>query len=306
MEENAVNSEEKKTQIKQDVPDNLTKIEDKAKTKVEKVLSYLSDKLLTAPIITVFVTALLGPIAIQWVNDGIENKKLQEKVIQTVLNYTNEADFSKPESIEKIGIIAQMVNENKDVFELSFEETNKAIDNLNSASNDVGIKNLDRKLKEAEAGINEFQAKIIADSTMYSKLIVDKENLQKEAENNKKFGNFAKSNDIEYKIAKVDLDIKEMEKNRIFNRERIKYWSEQKIQLQKDIQDATQDLANVLSENRSQATILNQEKEQLQTELAKIIGESNLMKNRITELEAKIQNYQDSISILKVKKKKNK
>lgn len=272
------------------------------KTTLGKALAFLSDKFLKPSVITVFVTALLGPLAVQWVNDSLENKKLQEKVISTVLNYTSEADFSKPESIEKIGIIAQMVDENEAVFGLSFRKTNETINQLNDATNNVGIKNLDKKLKEAEVNINDFSGKIAGDSILLNNLILQREQLVTQIDKASKANNQIKKNQIDQQLAKLDLDLKELERNSIFNTERLKYWTEQKVRLTQDISDAQKDLANVLKKNRDKETMLNQEKEQLKLELAKTLSDINLLTAKIQELEANAQTLRDSIRIYKITK----
>ncbi len=286
------------------VPPKDLGLQNNAKTQIGKTLTFLAEKFLTPPVIAVFVTALIGPLAIQWVNDGFENKKLQEKVIQTVLNYTSAADFSKPESIEKIGIIAQMVDENQDVFGLKFEETNKAISRLDQATADVGIKNLNKKLAEANANLTDFKTKLNADSAIYTDIILQKDRLTKELESAKKQNDRTKINSIESQIAKSDLDMKEIENSRNFYREQIRYWSEQQVLLNKDIEAASADLANVLAKNRDDEKMLTQEKEVLKTELAKQLNDASLMKFKITELEEKIRLMHDSIEVLKIKKKK--
>ncbi len=265
-----------------------------------KALAFISDKFLKPSVITVFVTALLGPLAIQWVNESIENKKLQEKVISTVLNYTSEADFSKPESIEKIGIIAQMVDENQEVFGLSFQKTNNKIDELNEATNNVGIKNLDKKLKEAKANIKDFSQKLAGDSVVLKNLILEKEKLNEQLERYKKNKNTKKAKLTEEQVAKLNLDFRDLEKTRQFNRERLKYWTEQKETIEQDINDATKDLANVLKKKRDKETMLKQEKEALKTELAKTLSDINLMESRIKELENSNQILKDSINVLKI------
>ncbi len=275
----------------------------KPKSMFGKIAAFLSDKFLKPPIITVFVTALLGPVAVQWVNDSIENKKLQEKVIQTVLNYTNEADFSKPESIEKIGIIAQMVNENQPVFELSFEETSRAISKLNDASNDVGIKNLTNKLKDVNVKIKDLSARFSGDSARLASLQISSVELMEKKERASKT-NQDKLREIDNQLAKIQLDIKELENNRNFYREQLRYWTEQKITLEADIEAASNDLSEVLKTNRNKEEILQQEKEQLKVELAKTLSEMSMLKNTVNIQQTQIQELVDSINTLKIVKNK--
>lgn len=298
------NSEENIVENKEEVQDTPKVHEKVKKTFLTKLVDFVSDKFLKPSIITVTITAILGPVAISWVNESIENKNLQKEVIQTVLTYTSAADFSKPESIEKIGIIAKMVDENKSVFGLTFAETNKIINMLNQASNDVGIKNLDKKLNQAKENIKEMKAKISADSVIYANLIVEKESVNKQLERAKKKRSNVKINELENKLARIELDIKESTNNKGFYREQIKYWTTQKELLEKDIEAATNDLSNVLSKNRKNQELLKQEKDKLKSALAEKLSEMKIMADKISALQNKVQILQDSINAFKITKSK--
>ena len=282
---------------------NISENKEQEKVKkpfLTKLVDFVSDKFLKPSIITVIITAILGPVAISWVNESIENKNLQKEVIQTVLTYTSEADFSKPESVEKIGIIAKMVDENKDVFGLTFTETNKIINMLNQASYDVGIKNLDKKLSEAKENIKEMKVKIKADSSIYANLLVEKEFINTQLEKARKRKNRTKISELENKLARIELDIKESTNNRTFYREQIKYWTTQKELLEKDIEAATNDLSNVLNKNRQNQELLKQEKDKLKSALAEKLSEMKIMENKISSMQNEIQILKDSVNSLKI------
>lgn len=261
-----------------------------------KAMLFFSDKFLKPSVITVFVTALLGPLAIGWVNNSIENKNLQKEVIQTVLTYTSEADFSKPESIEKIGIISQMVDENRSVFGLTFTNTNKAITMLNEVSNDVGIKNLTQKLREAEKNIVNFKVKLKADSSIHANYIIEKEKLSSGLETYKKLKNKTKISEYENKIAKNELDITEVNNNKTFHESQLKYWVDQKRILETDIKNASENLSEVLKNNRSKQELLAQQKDTLKVELAKAWNDINALKLRIEQLESENKIIKDSLN----------
>jgi len=261
-----------------------------------KFMIFISDKFLKPSVITVFVTALLGPLAIGWVNNSIENKNLQKEVIQTLLTYTSEADFSKPESIEKIGIISQMVDENKSVFGLTFTNTNKAITMLNEVSNDVGIKNLTQKLRETEKNIIDFKAKLKADSAIHANFIIEKEKLISGLETYKKLKNKTKISEYENKIAKNDLDITEVNNNRTFHENQLKYWFDQQSILETDIKNASENLSEVLKNNRSNQELLAQQKDTLKIELARAWNDINALKLRIGQLESENKIIKDSLN----------
>ena len=267
---------------------------------------FVSEKLFAVPVITVFLTAILGPVAIKWVNDGFENKKLQKEVIQTMISYTNEADFSKPESIEKIAIISQMVNENKNIFGLTFDQTNDQIRQLNEAGNDVGIKNLTQKKNEYEENIKTHQAAYETDTVQLTDLQTLKENITKNLDNFKTKNNKTKTKEYQNKLALVKIELEDFEKDRDFRRKQIKYWKEQKATIEEYIEDASKDLAKMMQQNRSTQNILKQEKSELQKELAKTISEKQQMTNRIEELQNIVLSQKDSLSIFKAQTEKTK
>jgi chromosome segregation ATPase len=262
---------------------------------------FISDKLFAPSVLTVFLTAILGPIAIKWVNDSFENKKLQKEVISTIISYTNDADFSKPESIEKIAIISQMVNENKEIFGLSFEQTNGQIRQLNEASNDVGIKNLTQKKDEYEENLKLHQAAYEADTIQLLELQKQKEDLKSELERYKNINNKIKIGETQNKLALNRIEIEDYQKDRDFRREQIKYWKEQIAVIENYIEDAGKDLAKVMQQNRNTQQILKQEKGELQEELAKRISEIQMMTTRINQLEKMLQKKTDSLSLYKAK-----
>ena len=301
-------SEEKKQPEKkeeEEVKNNIEDVKEIAPTGFKKLLNkfgyFVSNKLFTPSIITVFITAVLGPVAIKWVNDSIENKKLQKEVIQTVLTYTSEADFSKPESIEKIAIISQMVNENNEIFGLTFEKTNEQIRGLNEASNDAGIKNLNKKLNGAIKNINEHEAKLNTELDYLAELDQSREKLVAKLDRYTTY-NKTKKKETENSISLIDIEIRDSEKQIEFNKERIKYWQNQKTIAEKDLDDATQDLSKMLEKNRNNEQMLEQEKDKLQEDLAKTLTDKQMLVNEVEELKMQLQVKDDSLKILNSKK----
>lgn len=270
-----------------------------------RFFAFFSAKFLQPSIITIFITALLGPLAINWVNESFENKKLQKEVIQTVLNYTSVADFSKPESIEKIGIISRMVDENKEVFGLTFENTNRAIDMLNEISNDVGIKNLTVKLKEAEENILSLSAQLNADSALYKELYSQNVRLNETLAKYKKQANYNLISEYQNKVAKNDLDITEVNKNMKFHSAQLKYWIEQKNILDSDIKSASDNLSEVLKRNRNNENLLKQQKDTLKIELAKAWNDIKTMKLMLQELQNENKILKDSLNKILIISKDN-
>ncbi len=297
---------EKKEETKDKIEGIRENVEEIVPTGFKKILNkfgnFVSTKLFTPSIITVFITAVLGPVAIKWVNDSIENKKLQKEVIQTVLTYTSEADFSKPESIEKIAIISQMVNENHDIFGLTFEKTNEQIRGLNEASNDAGIKNLNKKLNEAVKNIKEHEAKLNTELGYLNELDDSREKMVGKLD--RYTNNKTKKKETENSISLIDIEIRDSEKQIEFNKKRIKYWQDQKSIAEKDLDDATLDLSKMLEKNRNNEEMLKQEKGKLQEDLAKTLTDLQMLENEIEELKMKLQVKDDSLKILNTKEEK--
>ncbi|MEA2042308.1 MAG: hypothetical protein U9N85_07125 [Bacteroidota bacterium] len=265
---------------------------------------FLSEKIFSPAVLTVFLTAILGPIAIKWVNDGFENKKLQKEVIQTIIAYTNEADFSKPESIEKIAIISQMVNENREIFGLTFDHTNEQIRRLNEAGNDVGIKNLTKKKEEYEQNIKVHQAAYEADTIQLTQFQMRKEKLTEALTGYTDSNNSDKIKETQNKLALVNIEIEDVTKDRDFRREQMKYWKSEKATIEKYIDEASKDMAKMMNQQRNTQELLKKEKGELQKELAKALGDNELMLSQVKELQRQLQTKTDSVSMLKAKRSK--
>ena len=308
-------SKEKETQPVKEKAENFVEEIIDEKEKNEQLIGYkkifqnigkfISSKFLTPTVITVFITAIIGPIAVKWVNDSFQNKVLQKEVIETVIAYTNEADFTKPESIEKIAIISQMVNENKDIFGLDFTETFESIRQLNEASNDAGIKGLNNKLNEYIENIESHKTKFQADSILLNNLEVQKIEFEKELDKYKEKNKKDKIKETEEKLAYIEIDIQELEKSENFNRKQVSYWTKEKRQIEEDIEKASKDLATVLDKNRDTQEMLKQEKNELKEDLSKTLVDIQVLENQIEELKSELQIKSDSIEYFKRKLETN-
>lgn len=242
-------------------PENETSVNDSNEEKTEKknisflsALSNFGNRLyktfLSPSVLTVIITAVVAPIAINWVNESIENKKLQMEVISTVLDYTSQTDFSKPESLEKITIIAKMVDENKSIFGLSFSQTDSTIQSLYGQISKVGIANLNRKQKEYQQKIDDINQKLANDTTainMYQKEIA---RLRQDYESALKNQRTERAKELENKIAEKEVALKDLNNSRDVYLNQIRYWKEQKRLLAEDIETAKQDLTEILVKSR--------------------------------------------------------
>lgn len=130
--------------------------------------NFYSKTFFSPAVITVIITAVLGPFVVSKVNNDIKkeqieyetaqrNRELQTKIIEKVLDYAFSTDYSKPEAIDRIGIVAQMIDENEKVFGLSFRKTINGFENI-VAELDSGIIRENKKniltLKTRISGLN--------------------------------------------------------------------------------------------------------------------------------------------------------
>ncbi len=246
------------------------KVEEKEVNKIEakqafskritKYLGNLSDKItnvmFTPAVVTVIITAILGPIAINWVNSDMENKQLQKQVITEILKYTNGADFSKTESIEKIGIIATMVDENRNVFGLSFSTTDSAFKDLYKVRSEYGISNLTKELDENKKNINSLKSKLSTDSASIKDLDLKKIELESELEKVKQDRKLSREDrkkredKLKNEIEKKELSISGLKQAQSNYEKQIEFWNNQKKALDKNLESATKNLENALEENK--------------------------------------------------------
>ncbi len=98
-------------------------------------------------VITVLLTALLGPYVVQSIVNKIEEKKLQTQVMEKILQYTDSANFNEINGIIKLGVIAKIISENKHVFNLSLEKAEEKFDQLTESFMELGITNLAFEIK---------------------------------------------------------------------------------------------------------------------------------------------------------------
>jgi hypothetical protein len=142
---------------------------------------------LTPATATVIVTAVVGPLAVAWTTGQIEKKKLQAQIIETVLKYTDKADFKNHDEVIRAGVIAKLVQENKRAFGLRFESAAADFDELSKNLRDQG---LGKAREDSLAAANEKErliAKLISDSAAIESLEMERERLgvqlSKEASN---------------------------------------------------------------------------------------------------------------------------
>lgn len=218
---------------------------------LKKAGDQFSKIFLNQAVLTVILTAIAGPIVVNSINSNIKNKELQKQVIEKMLEYTSNTDFSKPESLEKISIIAKMVDENKDIFGLSFAQTDSVIQNLYGEISKVGLANLNKKRKEYESKIADINVKLASDTTNIMLLEKQKAQVSQDLASRNNDENLKKQ------LANIDLQLKELYNRRDMYLNQISYWNNQLALLDKDIETARQDLTLVIEQKR-----VNEEKYQ--------------------------------------------
>ncbi len=104
---------------------------------------YLRQTILNPAVLTVIATAIAGPLIVSSVNNGLKEKELaltretkiaelRTSMMNSLTKFAFNTDFSKSYSIDRIEIIAQMLNENDSVFGLTFNETLREFDSLSN------------------------------------------------------------------------------------------------------------------------------------------------------------------------------
>lgn len=267
-----------------------------------------SKTFLTPSILTVIITAIAGPIVVNQINNDIKNKEIQQEVIKTVLEYTSQADFSKPESIEKIAIIAKMVDENQGVFGLSFTKTDSTIQGLYGQISKVGLNNLDKKRQEYKQNIRELQAKLSQDSARLATLNTEMAKLEEQRQRYEERRQSNRLEEISRQIAEKEIEIKKVQSQMSFYRDRISDWREQLAALEEDIEEAQDDLANLLEEKMNRQEELSEafNKSQYNADSLRNLLDSYI--KQINDLKGRLQQnvswrdtaiiYRDSVQVL--------
>lgn len=140
-------------------------------------LYWLLKNIGSIPVITVLITAIAGPISVTSVNNSIKNKEIQKDIIYKVLEYTDKTNFAQTESLEKIGIIAKMVDNNKNVFGLDFSKTDEAFKEFYNIRSQFGLTSLQSELNQKKQETNQLKSLYTADSTKLERAKGEKQDL---------------------------------------------------------------------------------------------------------------------------------
>jgi len=123
-------------------------------------LIQLINSLVSPTIITVIVTAIAGPLVVQSILERVETKKRQAEVITQVLTIFDKADFSNDLTVGKLELISTLVDENKHVYDLEFNETLKKLKEENQRIIEKIKKQLIEKNNDIKKTQNEINDKI--------------------------------------------------------------------------------------------------------------------------------------------------
>lgn len=151
---------------------------------MRNILSNLSSPL----VLTTIITAIAAPFITGEINSQIHEKETQTKILEAVIQTTEKSDLSKLEAIERLQIIASMVHENRDKFQINLDKTLALVDNKIVD----GTLKLRTRIEVIEKDKTVFQNRILADSLLKietekekKSLIQQKERLQASNQTNK-------------------------------------------------------------------------------------------------------------------------
>jgi len=291
-------------------------------------------------VITALITALLGPIAVIQVSRYMENKEIQRKVVEKVLDITDGQDFSKVQALEKIELLASIVDENEDIFGLTFDSTLRNIrsmkqfgySNLNTEleKNQFKIDDLSKEIQRDTAAIrvaqNDIKHLMRQKSTLESlknraagdKKLLATQIAEKEQEIRTRNGELNEMKiassrlDLEYKVLEsshrsLQESLKKAEKN--FNDSEV-----EKKELNKKLESNTKLLAvesadkaqlqTALRTTTEELKMASRDKDLLRAEINNSKLENNKLANQVATLEKEIQRLRDEAHNLQVNPEK--
>lgn len=244
-----------------------------------------SKSLFTPSVITVLITAILAPFVVDKINSDMENKKLQKQVIEKMLDYTAQTDFSQPEALEKITIISKMVDENKSIFGLSFSETDNVIQNLYGEISKVGLSNLNKKRKEYESKIQEIKTQLSGDTLQILNLQLAKTELEEKVATARVP---ATKDQFNKELLALNAKLQPLLEKKSLLGKQIQYWEEQIASLNRDIAGAQQDLATLLQSKREREAELQRSlanKSEIEEKFKELVNQNQKLNEQITKMD---------------------
>lgn len=238
-------------------------------------LQYFLESKFATPVITTLLTAVIGPILVVQVNSYIQNKAIQKEVIQTVLAHTNDEDFSKVQALEKIQVIASLVDENSGIFGLNFTKTLASIDEMKR----TGYHTLSADLEESKIKETQLTTELAADKgtiqqakTELQKLKDEVKVLETQRNNTRKMtaAQLAKlDEEIRIKgeeVSKKQTELTDLETKLKIKEEELSTYKAMTNRLENDLQQAQSNLNSMIKEKDDLNARLEQNKVLLATE----------------------------------------
>ncbi len=265
-----------------------------------KANNFLTKTLLSPAILTIIITAIAGPFILAKVNNNLKteqiqyetaqrNRELQTKIIDKVLEYAFSTDYSKPEAIDRIGIVAQMIDENNDVFGLSFSKTIAGFDNILTEL-DSGV------IMQNNKDINVLKKRIYSLNSKIKKINIQKTEVE-ELYNKGKISITEKNKQLEILNVANENAVYEIKTNK----GQIAFLQNQIIEVKNNLQRTLERLTFVTQKNKEYNITIGKLKEQEKlsnAQVASLFIDFQEASDNINILEFEIQNFRNSISKL--------
>jgi len=264
----------------------------------ESVKNTLIKSFLSPAVITVLITGIAGPLAVNSVNRHIETLKLQKEVMDRVMDITKDTNFKNYDEVHKIKIISEMINENVGSFGLNFTKTAQTFEEIYKTT--VNIKGYEKEIEKQGSKINnlendsEKKQKIINEiagekSTLEeekARLMTEKENLARDQiDKRKEFTQKILEKEQEIALKLNELQKKQQEKNQI------------DLQLA-EYKRQNHDLKNKVDAAKKENIDLSNKIGEYQNVISRYGSDQELLKKKVNEMAALLSAYQTRINEL--------
>jgi len=303
-------SVEKKVEAEKETPElNAAEMVKKPfKLNLKMAFAKVSELLLNKGVFTVIITAILGPLAINWVNSVNHKLDIQTRIVSEILNYTDKTNFGSYESILRINVIAKMIDENKGIFDLEFTQTDSIVKMIHDSKVSLGFADLRKEISSKEEKINSYQVFLERDSVKKSELSSDVNSLKgqiNEINTNSKL-TIAEKNS---QIASMNTEIKEkmalikaLDDSKKLYEDQIGSLTSARNELESKYAAAEKKLTEMTNENLNYISELGKNKTLLDQSQNDISSLRNALTETSTKLESSInlmQQYQNEITQLR-------
>ena len=268
---------------------------------------------ISIPVITVVLTAILGPIAVNWINSSMKEKEIQRQVITSVLEYTNNADFSQNESLTKIGLIANMVDENNHIFNLKFEKSKMAFEDIYKKREAFGLTESQKNLQSNKEELIVLKSKTAKDSLRLQNVISFRNKLTKQLtdlKSNKEYNDAEREkveNELISQITSEKRLVEQLAGSVETNKTDLYNLETQKRNIEDNLVTLQNEFDLVTTKNREHLELLHGQQEALANEKLTTSQLREKLNSRMNELEkalSTINNLNIEITVINVEHKK--